>query len=451
MPGRTTLLLSGCLLLTIGLIIGQLFSVPIPAENKNRPNISANSARPTAPNSFVENNTETEIDFNDETALRAHYSEETSPTLIPMEPRPIIKKNVQQPIPNQLPLIPTEQKSVSTKLTQQHPNQTTPLYQLIRKYMPNATPAEISLRQKALKSMPLATAELMLEIGSVVPPLSTDTPKNPQAKSESPQPQLPPLPTISQTINNTEFQATIQALQTGQRILANNIANAKTIGYKRQQFFFVTNSHTTLGTTLITNSRNWKTGTLKKTERQYDLAITGNGFFALQTTEPQPKNKIIVTTQPVYKTPPTVYSRCGRFTLNAQRELGIQFNEQFYRLVPTITLPTNATALHIQPNGTVSATIPSLKKPHTFGKIELTRFPNQNQLHPIGNSLFTAPHKKTGTPQTDSPGKNGCGLLQQYCLENSNVDLQQEKKRFQELTEQRKLIQKITTQIAPKN
>ena len=84
-------------------------------------------------------------------------------------------------------------------------------------------------------------------------------------------------------------------------------------------------------------------------------------------------------------------------------------------------IPTTATAVTINAQGQVQATVPGQTAAQTVGQLELTRFPNDAGLKAEGNNLFTET-TSSGAPQSGVPGSTGYGTIQQGFLETSNVN-----------------------------
>jgi flagellar basal-body rod protein FlgG len=205
--------------------------------------------------------------------------------------------------------------------------------------------------------------------------------------------------------------------------IANNLANSSTTGFRQLRLEFqdmvyqnlvtpgAAQSPTTvaaglqigLGTipaeTEVINTQ----GELNETDNPLDVAIEGAGFFQVQL----PDGTI-------------AYTRAGQFQLNDQ---GTIVDTNGDPLIPTITIPPNATAVTITQYGVVNATLPGQQNPSQLGQIQLATFPNPGGLQLMGNNLLQAT-LSSGDPILGSPGgTEGEGTLQQGYLENSNVDV----------------------------
>jgi flagellar basal-body rod protein FlgG len=204
--------------------------------------------------------------------------------------------------------------------------------------------------------------------------------------------------------------------------ISNNLANANTSGYKHQDAQFEdllyqntrsaaqnadgtvapTGTQVGTGVRVVATTRSFSQGTLTQTGNPLDIAIEGQGFFAVQKTDGT-----------------LGYTRAGSFQLDAQGRIS---TPDGLPLEPPITVPTNATSVSIAADGTVSALQPGSTSPSTVGQITLTTFPNPNGLSADGHNLFT-PTSSSGEAQTGPAGVEGRGSLMQGSLEGSNVDV----------------------------
>jgi flagellar basal-body rod protein FlgG len=158
-----------------------------------------------------------------------------------------------------------------------------------------------------------------------------------------------------------------------------------------------------LGTKPVATEVIMTQGPLNETDNQYDVAISGAGFFQVQ----RPDGTI-------------AYTRAGQFHLNNQ---GTIVTTEGDPLLPNITIPPNAGAITITPYGVVNATLPGRQNPSQLGQIQLATFPNPGGLESMGSNLLQAT-LSSGDPVLGNPGgSEGLGTLQQNYLENSNVDV----------------------------
>src|SRR3954463_12016810 len=204
------------------------------------------------------------------------------------------------------------------------------------------------------------------------------------------------------------------------QVISNNIANLRTTGYKRQQTHFqdllyqhlrragsaTSDQGTQLpsgisigsGVKAASTIRAMAQGTLTSTEREYDVAIRGEGFFRVRMPDGR-----------------TAYSRDGSFDLDAQGQV---VTRDRYLIEPGLTIPQTATGVTISAQGLVQATIPGQTAPQNIGQLQLSRFVNKTGLDSIGDNLFLET-VASGQPTDGNPGTDGFGNLQQSYLEEA--------------------------------
>ena len=218
----------------------------------------------------------------------------------------------------------------------------------------------------------------------------------------------------------------MEAQQTQLDVIAHNLANVSTTGYKRANAVFEdlmyqnlrqvgaattdqsqlpTGLHLGLGVRTVATSRSFSQGTVQQTSNPLDVAIQGSGFF--QITMPDG------TTQ---------YTRDGSFQVDNQGRL---VTASGLPVASGVTVPANAKNVTIASNGTVTASIPGQTAPQSIGTITMASFLNAAGLEPQGQNLF-AESPASGQPSTGAPGSNGLGTLSQGFLETSNVNVVQE-------------------------
>jgi len=224
-------------------------------------------------------------------------------------------------------------------------------------------------------------------------------------------------------ISKTGVQAQDQKLQT----IANNLANANTVGFKRDRAVFEDLFYTTEqqpgaqradnntlapsgvqlgnGVHLVGTQKVFTQGVLQTTGSQWDVSVMGNGFLSVR----QPNGE-------------TAYTRAGQLGKDAN---GILINANGLPLIPQITVPANATALTIGEDGTVSAKLGDSAVPSQLGQLTLTSFINPTGLQALGENLF-AETPSSGTPTEGAPGTAQWGIIKQGTLEGSNVQVVEE-------------------------
>jgi len=210
------------------------------------------------------------------------------------------------------------------------------------------------------------------------------------------------------------------------RVIANNLANVNTTGFKRDRANFETLAYQQItapgaqatdqnkyatglnlgsGVQILGTARIDTQGSMQITGNSLDLAIQGSGFFQVQKPDGT-----------------TGYTRDGSFNRTAD---GTLVNSQGMQLQPAIQIPDNATAITIGSDGTVSTSIQGQSAPNVIGKIQTVRFPNPAGLQADGNNLLSET-AASGAPQVGDPGIDGRGTITQGSLESSNVDITEE-------------------------
>jgi flagellar basal-body rod protein FlgG len=214
----------------------------------------------------------------------------------------------------------------------------------------------------------------------------------------------------------------LDAQNTQMAVIANNLANSNTTGFKSDRAAFqdlmyqnvkqvgaqsTQNTQYSTGLSLGTGvkisatEKNYAQGSVLQTGGTLDMSVTGLGFF--QITMPDGT---------------LAYTRDGSFSLDSQ---GNVVTASGYPLSPAITIPISAQAVTLGTDGTVSVTTAGSPKPTTVGQIQLANFINVEGLQPAGNNLVVE-SGSSGAPQVGTPGTNGLGTLQQGSLETSNVN-----------------------------
>ena len=212
-------------------------------------------------------------------------------------------------------------------------------------------------------------------------------------------------------------------MQTQINTTANNIANVNTIGFKKSRAEFADLMYNTMqyagtATSDVTKSptgievglgvrptavnKIFTEGSLKQTDNQLDVAITGRGFFKLELPDGT-----------------EVYSRNGAFKVD---DNGTMVNSDGYTLVPQIVVPPDATNISIGTDGTVTVVQPGQTQATQVGQITLTNFINPAGLHSRGDNLYMETDS-SGQPVEGTPGLDGLGVLRQNFVELSNVEL----------------------------
>ena len=217
------------------------------------------------------------------------------------------------------------------------------------------------------------------------------------------------------------------AQQLNVEVIANNIANMNTTGFKRQRAEFqdllyqnldqvgsdtsdsgtIEPTGVQIGTGVETSAvyRIIEQGGITITDNPLDLAIDGRGYFLVELPSGE-----------------TAYTRAGAFQLSPDGDI---VTSEGYLVQPGITVPENATSISINSNGQVFVTTDNQVNPTQVGQFDLATFANPSGLEAIGGNLFLESNS-SGTPTTGTAGSTSFGLILQGSLENSNVNVVQE-------------------------
>lgn len=199
-------------------------------------------------------------------------------------------------------------------------------------------------------------------------------------------------------------------------IIANNLANANTTGFKKQVAQFKDLLYQTLttetgetiqmgqGTQLAQSDRVFTQGVIEKTGNTLDIAIEGSGFFVL--TRPDGTK---------------AYTRDGTFRVD---NLGRITTSKGELLSPSITVPQGTRNLSIGADGQVTG-LDLNDQIVNLGTIQLALFINPKGLEAVGGSLYTE-SVASGVAQVGTAGQGTRGILYQGFLERSNVDMVEE-------------------------
>jgi flagellar basal-body rod protein FlgG len=206
------------------------------------------------------------------------------------------------------------------------------------------------------------------------------------------------------------------------QVIAGNIANMSTTGYKSQRAEFqdliyehvqrigaqASDQGNILpvgielgsGVKTVGTPRLMTQGSLSQTGNTLDVAIQGDGYF-----------KILMPDGTFS------YTRDGSFQMDSQGRI---VTSEGNVVQPGITIPQNSTGITINNQGQVSVTLPGSTTSSILGQFTLTRFINNAGLQANGDNLYTAT-PASGTPQDTVPATSGAGTLLQGSLEQSNV------------------------------
>src|SRR5262245_58280569 len=217
----------------------------------------------------------------------------------------------------------------------------------------------------------------------------------------------------------------MQAQQLNLDVIANNLANVNTTGFKRSRVDFQDLLYQTMrpagtrsgsteiatgvqvghGTRPVATQKIFAQGNFQQTENPLDLVIEGDGFFTVVRPDGQ-----------------LAYTRSGAFKRDSQGQIVHSDGRVLQRAV---TLPQDAQNISIGTDGTISVTTASSPNPTQVGQIQLARFVNPAGLNAIGRNLFM-PTQASGTATTGQPTLQGFGSIGQGFLESSNVSVVEE-------------------------
>lgn len=219
----------------------------------------------------------------------------------------------------------------------------------------------------------------------------------------------------------------LSAMSTEIDVIANNLANANTAGFKASRANFedllyqekaqpgVENAngdqrpaglYVGLGTRISNTQYDFSTGSPQETGRDLDMMIDGQGLFSVSILEEIGDG--------------IGYTRAGNFFVNREGEV-VLGNSEGPRLEPPITVPTDTTKIEVSADGVVFAFQPGSVDPTNVGQIQLTTFVNPSGLKSIGNNIYVE-SAASGPAITGNPGEGTLGTIIHRFLESSNVD-----------------------------
>ncbi len=209
-------------------------------------------------------------------------------------------------------------------------------------------------------------------------------------------------------------------------VIANNLANVNTSGFKRgranfqdlmyQQIKSAGAEASAAGTQLPTGIQVglgvqtagvesiFLEGSFQNTSNPLDIAIQGHGFF-----------------QVLLPNGDLAYTRAGNYSLDNQGQIVTADGNV---LQPAITIPSDTLHINIATDGTVSVEQPGGTST-VIGQIQLANFSNPAGLTHLGRSLYQ-PSNASGEPTLGNAGENGFGNIGQGMLEMSNVNIVEE-------------------------
>jgi flagellar basal-body rod protein FlgG len=218
----------------------------------------------------------------------------------------------------------------------------------------------------------------------------------------------------------------METQQLNMDVIANNLANVNTNGFKKSRADFqeliyqmtkTPGSSTSVGTESPTGiqvglgsrtaavQKVFTVGDFQATGNELDIGIEGTGFFQIELPNGE-----------------TAYTRSGSFKKDSTGRL---VTSDGYPLLPEIVIPENTSSISIGEDGTVEANLDNSTTPTQVGSVELIIFANAAGLKNMGRNLYLET-LASGTPTSTVPGENGAGTLSQGYLEGSNVSIMEE-------------------------
>lgn len=218
----------------------------------------------------------------------------------------------------------------------------------------------------------------------------------------------------------------LDAQQTRMAVIANNLANVNTTGFKKGRPIFEdlmyqnirqvgaqTTQDTELptgfqlgsGVKVVATEKLHTQGNVQQTENSLDVAINGRGYFQIL----MPNGDIN-------------YTRDGSFALDST---GQMVTSGGMPLDPSITIPEDALSISIGRDGIVTVVQPGSPDSVQVGDIQLADFINPSGLAPVGENLFVE-SVASGAPVIGTPGEDEFGNVFQGSLETSNVNVVEE-------------------------
>ncbi|HEY5798757.1 MAG TPA: flagellar basal-body rod protein FlgG [Burkholderiaceae bacterium] len=200
--------------------------------------------------------------------------------------------------------------------------------------------------------------------------------------------------------------------------IANNLANLSTSGFKATQVAFrdlmyrdgaasldqsMASAFGT-GVTGTATAADFRPGELKPTGSPYDIAIRGDGFFAVTLPDGS-----------------LAYTRGGTFKVGADGQLTTAAG---HTLARAVHLPADATEMQIAASGAVTVRT-GAAAPREVGQLELVSFTNPAGLKPLGDGLYGAT-ALSGDSLPGKPGQDGLGSIAHMQVEGSNVKMSDE-------------------------
>jgi len=208
-------------------------------------------------------------------------------------------------------------------------------------------------------------------------------------------------------------------------LVANNLANVNTTGFKKSHADFEDLLYQTLrpagpgegdnqiptalqvghGSRLTATAKVFSQGDSESTGNPLDVAIEGSGFFQIQMPDGT-----------------TGYTRDGSLRIDGTGRLT---TPRGFALLPELTVPEDAESILINAQGRVFVRTAGTETSTELGQLMLARFVNPSGLEAVGGNLYRLT-ESSGNAILGAPGDLGIGSLRQGALERSNVDVTEE-------------------------
>jgi len=215
----------------------------------------------------------------------------------------------------------------------------------------------------------------------------------------------------------------MEAQQLNLNVIANNLANANTTGFKRSKIEFQdllyqrprtagadagngsilpTGTELGNGSRVVATTKVFTQGQLKQTGGELDLAIDGDGFFRVQRADGL-----------------EVFTRDGALKRDSTGRVVTSDG------LPLVGVPAllDAKGIVVSPGGQISF-VDNTGQVQIAGQMQLVRFANASGLRSVGGNLYEETIS-SGAPLAGVPGAvgSGVGALVQGFLESSNVSI----------------------------
>lgn len=218
----------------------------------------------------------------------------------------------------------------------------------------------------------------------------------------------------------------LSAMQDELLTITNNLANAKTVAFKKgrtemESLFFIEKSFKDMlyeamsgsetppvsveygtGVRVASTPRDFAQGSIEITNNPLDMAIKGEGFFSFKMPDGT-----------------AAYGRAGNLHIDNEGNL---VDPNGHMLASEIVMPEGTTSVVIRQDGVVLVAVNNETEYSEIGQIELARFTNPAGLKSVGQNLYQA-NEASGEPFIGIAGEEGFGAINQYALEQSNVDV----------------------------